>query len=225
MGYGGCTGPNTLRFCGAAHRRTVHSHEGDYFPVWCLSFGSGFMVRCSRRTRAKFCTKNTVQKNYSRGVSLGRLAKNKQKNFSKVCRPPRSSHHLFTFISTFRSRVVKFALAGSELSSRSIPLILVCAYPPSLRHPLLPSSLTLGSFSSPLGYLPCLLYPVRTHVMPPASLLMLYLLSLVFRRLALTLLISRCWKPLPNSIALLMGPARGYCVTIGLHTTLVVMQS
>jgi len=29
MGYGGCTGPNTLRFCGAAHCSTIHSHEGS----------------------------------------------------------------------------------------------------------------------------------------------------------------------------------------------------
>jgi hypothetical protein len=65
----------------STHMKVTTSSSGVYLCDSC------YMIRCSRRTRAKSCTKNTVQKNYSRGALLGRLARNKQKNFSKVCPP------------------------------------------------------------------------------------------------------------------------------------------
>jgi hypothetical protein len=167
------------------------------------------MIRCSRRTRAKFFTKISVQKNYSRDVLLGRLVRNKQKNFSKVCFL--LIDHVLSTNSTFRSRVVKFALAGSEysLGQNWIPLILpsTCVCLPTFSTHPWPSSLTLGSFSLLLA-LPTLFALSRSkfhhsHLMSPASMLTQYLL--VFRRLALTLLTSRCWKPLTNNCRITNG--------------------
>jgi hypothetical protein len=44
-----------------------------------------FVNRCSRRTRVKFCMKNSAQKNYSHDALLRRLARKKPKNSSRVC--------------------------------------------------------------------------------------------------------------------------------------------
>lgn len=66
---------------------TTFLSAGDYVCGLCI------MVRFSRRTRAKFCTKISVQKNCLHDALLGRLAKNKQKNFSKACFPPHLPTH------------------------------------------------------------------------------------------------------------------------------------
>jgi hypothetical protein len=72
---------------------STHMKVTTFLSAGVYVCGLCIMVRFSRRTRAKFCTKNSVQKNCWHDALLGRLAKNKQKNFSKACFPP-SSHTL-----------------------------------------------------------------------------------------------------------------------------------
>lgn len=86
---------------------STHMKVTNFLFAGVYLCGSCFMIRCSRRTRAKFFTKISVQKNYLRDVLLGRLVMNKQKNFSKVCFL--LICHVLSTNSTFRSRVVKFA--------------------------------------------------------------------------------------------------------------------
>ena len=188
------------------------------------------MVRFSRRTRAKSCTKNSVQKNCLHDALLGRLVKNKQKNFSKACFPL----HLPTLCSALTPHsdlgLWNFALAGSEYGPGQIwiPLLLplpVYAYPLSLRLLVL-SSLVLGSFSLPLAYLACSPYPdfifilKSSHV--PASMPMLY--SIPFRLFGIDVTHFSMPETSNNNFASLMGleswrPPRslmpmpsGYCV-------------
>jgi len=74
----------------STHMKVSTLSAGAYIYDLCI------VVRCSRRTRAKCCTKNSVQKNCLHDALLGKLAKNKQKNFSKVCSSPifsRSAQH------------------------------------------------------------------------------------------------------------------------------------
>jgi len=66
---------------------STHMKVTTFLSAGVYVCGLCIMVRFSRRTRAKFCTKNSVQKNCSHDALLGRLAKNKQKNFSKACFP------------------------------------------------------------------------------------------------------------------------------------------
>ena len=97
------------------------------------------MVRFSRRTRAKSCTKNSVQKNCLHDALLGRLVKNKQKNFSKACFPL----HLPTLCSALTPHsdlgLWNFALAGSEYGPGQIwiPLLLppTCVCLPTFSPP------------------------------------------------------------------------------------------
>jgi len=66
---------------------STHMKVGYLYNLWC-SFkirGGSFMLRYSRHTRAKFCMKTSAQKSCLRDVQLGRLARNKRKNSSKVC--------------------------------------------------------------------------------------------------------------------------------------------
>ena len=77
-----------------------------------LQGGSYLMTRCSRRTRAKFCMRNSAQKNYLHDALLRRLARNKQRNSSRVCLPlpliftPSTQHQPLS-----RSRVVNLTLS------------------------------------------------------------------------------------------------------------------
>ena len=63
---------------------STHMKVITFLPASVYVCGLCIMVRFSRHTRVKFCTKNSVQKNCLHDALLGRLAKNKQKNFSKA---------------------------------------------------------------------------------------------------------------------------------------------
>jgi hypothetical protein len=97
---------------------STHMKVTTFLSASVYACGLCVMVRFSRRTRAKFCTKNSVQKNCWHDALLVRLAKNKQKNFSKACFP-QSSHPLLSTNATLRSRVVKFRSGWFRILSRS----------------------------------------------------------------------------------------------------------
>jgi hypothetical protein len=157
MGYGGCTGPNTLRFCGAAHCSTIHSHEGDYPPVrWCLGlwlmyYGQVLKTHTREVLYEKFRTEKLLARRATRKIGEEQTKKLLQGVFS-----PPSSHPLLSTNSTLRSRVVIFHSDWFRISSRSnLDTVTTSAYLCMLTYflRLIPSSLVLGSFSLPLVYL------------------------------------------------------------------------